>query len=434
MNEASSPTPEPTRKPSWRNRIVLFFVGLAVAAMLLGDVLVVFGEEAATTVATPVPQLASAATVDDGRILVAQQERKKRKTLFDLLFGEEVVQPEQLQTVENPVAITPEAELPPPVPAIEKAPGATRLAVFGDSMATDLGKALERLYAQDPNLVVLARGVGSSGIVRPDFYDWPKTIAEEIGTNSFDIAVILVGINDRQKMRLGDTSYASLSPEWTTEYSARVSGIVQALRTANKPTIWIGLPPMEPPKFGQTMIQLNDIQRLAVFGGGAEFLDIYERFATEEGKYTSRGPDLNGTVVRMRKDDGIHFSTAGADKLAFYLSQSLRTYYRGGGTVGIQVADPLLGTEAQNMVRPPYQGLGQMKLLEIAGTVISLTHAPRRATDLILATGFTDPTEDSGGFDMRQLIDAPVGRADAFWVGKQPVAVEDETAEATARQ
>ena len=424
-------------KHTWRNRIVLFFVALAVAAMLLGDVLVAFGEEPVAAVAAPMVQLSNGATVDDGRILVAQEERRKRRTLFDLLFGEEEPEPEPPRTVEKPVVRKPRADAappPPPKPTIEKSEGATRLAVFGDSMATDIGKALERFYEQDPNLLVLTQGVGSSGIVRTDFFDWPKAIAEEIDKDSFDIAVIAIGINDRQKLRIDGVSYGSLTPEWTVEYSARVSGILQALRTANKPTIWVGLPPMEPPKFGQAMLQLNDVQRLAVFSGGAEFLDIYDRFATEEGKYTSRGPDLNGTVVRMRKDDGIHFSTAGADKLAFYLSQNLRTYYRGGGTVGIQVADPLLGTEAQNMVRPPYQGLGQMKLLEVAGAVISLTHAPRRATDLILATGFSDPTEETGGFDMTQLIDAPVGRADAFWVGKEPVVPEEEVVDAAVLQ
>lgn len=413
---------------SWRNRIVLFFVALAVGAMLLGDMMFAFAEE--RVVAAPVPVMSLEQSVDDGRILVAQQ--RKRKTLFDLLFGEEEKVEEAPPVVEKPVARTPKAELPPPPPAIEKAEGATRLAVFGDSMAVDIGKALERFYAEDPNLAVIPQGVGSSGLVRSDFFDWPKAIADQIAADSFDIAVIIIGINDRQKLNLGGTSYGSLSPEWTVEYSARVSNIVQQLRAANKPTIWVGLPPMEPPKFAQTMLGINEIQRLAVFGGGAEYLDIYERFASEEGKYTSRGPDLNGTVVRMRKDDGIHFNAAGADKLAFFLSQSLRTYYRGGGTVGIAVADPLLGTDAQNMVRPPYQGLGQMKLLEVAGAVISLTHMPRRATDLVMATGFSDVTEESGGFDMLQLIGAPVGRADAFWVGKAPEASEDESVEQQA--
>ena len=395
-----------------QNRFVLFVIGLVVAALVLTDLLPSFAQGREQMEAAPV----SVARQEGGVILVAQAETpaqpKKRKTLMDLLFGND--QQEEAPVVQKPVK-KPKAELPPAKPKVEKAAGATRLAVFGDSMATDLAKALDRFYAEDPNLAILDQAVGDSGIVRVDYFDWPKTIADRIAENSFDIAVIIVGINDRQKMSLNGQSYPSLSPEWVTEYSARVARIVQQLRAANKPTIWVGLPPMEAPKFGQTMIQINEVDRLAAFGGGAEFLDIYEKFATEEGKYTARGPDLNGTTVRMRKDDGIHFSAAGADKLAFYLSQSLRNYYRGGGTVGLAVADPLLGTEAQMMVRPPYQGLGQMKLLEVAGAVISLTHLTRRAADLVTRdTAQVDPT----GFDLTQLIEAPVGRADAFGVGR----------------
>ena len=397
------------------NRFVLWIIGAVVAALVLTDMLPMFVQAREAEQAVP----AITQQADDGSMLVAQQEqpRKKRRTLMDLLFGnDDQQQQEEAPLVEKPVVKKQKkAALPPAKPPVEKATGATRLAVFGDSMANDVGKALERFYAEDPNIAILTQGVADSSFVRPDFFDWPKTINEQIAANSFDIAVILIGINDRQKMRLNGESYPSLSPEWTTEYSVRVSNVVKALRAAGKPTIWIGLPPMEAPKFGKAMIQVNEIQRLAAFSGGAEFLDIYERFATEDGGYTSRGPDLNGNQVRMRKDDGIHFSAAGADKLAFYLSQSLKNYYRGGGTVGIEVADPLLGTDAQLMVRPPYQGLGQMKLLEVAGAVISLTHTPRRATDLVTAD-MADAT--SVGFDLTQMIDAPVGRADAFGVGR----------------
>jgi uncharacterized protein len=192
---------------------------------------------------------------------------------------------------------------------------------------------------------------------------------------------------------------------------------VTQLRNAGKPVIWVGLPPMEQPSYGKAISQISEIQKLAAFSGGAEFLDIHERFLSDEGKYSSFGPDLNGNRVRMRKDDGIHLSTAGADKVAFYLSQPLKLYYRGGGGVGIEVADPLSGTDAQLMMRPPYQGLGQIRLLEVAGAVISLTHAQRRAIDLVTAET-ADLT--SAGFDMSLLIDAPVGRVDAFGVGKLP--------------
>lgn len=402
------------------NRFVLWMVGLVVAALVLTDMLPMFAQ--AREAVSAVPAIVQPAG-DDGRVLLAQltrdtaPPRQKRRTLMDLLFGDEQqVQRERAPVVDKPVVKKQKkANLPPPKPKVDKALGATRLAVFGDSMATDVGQALERFYAEDPNIVILTQGVGSSSFVRPDFFDWPKAINDAIAANSFDLAVIMIGINDRQKMRLNGELYGSLTPEWTAEYSTRVTGVVKALRAASKPTIWVGLPPMEAPKFAKAMIQVNEIQRLAAFGGGAEFLDIYERFATDEGGYTARGPDLNGNQVRMRNDDGIHFSSAGVDKLAFYLSQALKNYYRGGGTVGIEVADPLLGTDAQLMMRPPYQGLGQMKLLEVAGAVISLTHMPRRATDLVTAN-MAEATPV--GFDLTQMIEAPAGRADAFGVGK----------------
>lgn len=410
-------------------KIGIVIMALAAAAMVLADMLPMFAE------AAEFRPVSSVAAASNGVILLAQADDqaqpkpKKRKTLLELLFGgdddkQDAADQADQKTVAKPKNTTP---APPPPPKIPKAENATRVAVFGDSLAEDVGRGLDRFYSEDPNLTVIIESQGNSGLVRPDYFDWQQKIADEIATNSFDIAVVVIGVNDRQTMNLETGSFKSLTPEWSAEYSARVTRIVQELRAANKPTIWVGLPPMQAPKFGLAMIQVNEIQRLAAFGGGAEFLDIYDKFADEEGKYATRGPDLNGNVIRMRKDDGIHFSTGGADKLAFYLSQSLRTYYRGGGAVGLAVVDPLEGTEAQAMLRPPYQGLGQMKLLEVAGAVISLTHAPRRAAELVTPA---TAGETGTGFDMAQMVDAPVGRADAFWVGKVPVVAEKPAAAA----
>ena len=177
--------------------------------------------------------------------------------------------------------------------------------------------------------------------------------------------------------------------------------------------------------YSNAMGQVSSIQRLAVFSVGGEFVDIYDRFLGEDGKYSSFGPDLNGNRVRMRKEDGIHFSAAGADKLAFYLSQSIKLYYRGGGAVGIEVADALAGTDAALMVRPPYQGLGQTRLLEVAGAVIPLSRAPKRAIELVSAAPAA-PIADA--FDMMLMVEAPIGRADAFGVGKVPVVETDPAA------
>ena len=280
---------------------------------------------------------------------------------------------------------------------------------------------------------MIKKGFSNSGFVRNDYFDWDAAIDEQIAADSFDLAVVMIGINDRQELSVNGETVRSLTDPWNAAYQARITSFLNKLRAARKPVIWVGLPPMSKTEYSAAIGQISNIQRLASFSGGAEFVDIYERFLGEDGKYSSHGPDVNGQNARMRKDDGIHFSTAGSDKLAFYLSQSIRTFYRGGG-VSVAVVDPLLGTDAAAMLRPPYQGLGQMKLLEVAGAVISLTHSPKRAAELVTASSVAATPEDMDpvGFDLTQLIDAPVGRADAFGVGVTPV--PDEVAAAAGQQ
>jgi hypothetical protein len=235
----------------------------------------------------------------------------------------------------------------------------------------------------------------------------------------------MIGINDRQQIDINGESYNSLTPQWTTTYQARLTDFLGKLRAARKPVIWVGLPPMSKTEYSAAISQISNIQRLASFSGGAEFLDIYERFLGEDGKYSSHGPDVNGQNARMRKDDGIHFSSAGSDKLAFYLSQAIQSFYRGGG-VTMAVADPLLGTEGAAMLRPPYQGLGQIRLLEVAGAVIPISRVPQRATDLVTAVNVPAA---GAPFTLEQLVSAPIGRVDAFGVGFDPEAepVENES-------
>jgi len=369
------------------------------------------------------PAFAQAATGE--RVLVAQQTETKRRTLFDLLFGSEPqpAPPPIQRTQPRPSAApAPQASLPPPKPVIDKAPDATRLAVFGDSLAIDLSRALERFYADDPNLIVLGQGISSSGFVRDDYFDWNDALAKQIAADSFDIAVLIIGVNDRQEIRSNGQTYPALSDGWVSAYQARLNQFLAQLRAARKPVIWLGLPPMSRSEYSTAISQISALHKMAAFSGGAEFLDIYDRFVGEDGRYSAYGPDVNGANALMRKDDGIHFSNAGSDKLAFYISQAIRGFYRGGG-ISLAIADPLSGTDSATMLRPPYQGLGQIRLLEVAGAVTPLSRAPQRADDLLLAN---EPQASGPGFTLDELMRAPEGRVDAFGVGFDPSARADQ--------
>ena len=347
------------------------------------------------------------ASFSQERIEVAQQ---KKVTLWDMLFG-----PSEGKKKPSSGS-TPSASLPPVVEAIEKSSKATRLMVFGDSLAVDLAKAMKRFYAEDPNLVIVGQGVGSSGFVRDDFFDWNGALADVIAKDAFDIGVVIMGINDRQNLSVDGKSAKPLTDEWKIAYSARLNAFLQQFRAAGKPVIWVGLPPMAAPKYSAAMTQISSLQRLAAFSGGAEFVDIYERFTGEDGGFSQTGPDLNGQTLVMRKGDGIHFSSAGSDKLVFYINQSLKLFYR-AGTISISVVDPLEGTDAQNLLRLPLQGLGQIRLLEVAGAIIPLSANSPRAGELFLSN---EVSALPSGFEMTQLVTAPVGRVDAFGVGVEP--------------
>ena len=87
--------------------------------------------------------------------------------------------------------------LPQPAAAAfrEPAPGAgpgRSVLVAGDSLSIFLAEALRPLLAGRPGTVFTARGKVSSGLARPDFFDWEETMRQLAGSTRPDAVVIML--------------------------------------------------------------------------------------------------------------------------------------------------------------------------------------------------------------------------------------------------
>ncbi|WP_085025626.1 DUF459 domain-containing protein [Ensifer aridi] len=214
---------------------------------------------------------------------------------------------------------------PPPAPVVvEKSPDAKKVLVIGDFVADSLGDGLEVAFEMTPGIAVETRANGSSGLVRNDYFDWPKVLPDYIAELKPSVIVISLGANDRQGMRTGDVKEKFRTDLWTEEYRKRVNAFATLARKDNLPVLWVGMPPFQSTAMTADMVTFNGIYREEVEKVGGQFIDIWDGFVDEEGKFVLTGSDINGQQVRLRGSDGINLTKAGKRKLAFYVEKDIR--------------------------------------------------------------------------------------------------------------
>jgi hypothetical protein len=198
--------------------------------------------------------------------------------------------------------------------------------VLGDSLGTLLGQGLTEAFADRSGVAIKIKGSDNSGLVRDDYFNWPKTVHDLLASDTkINIAVMMVGINDSSKsLRIDNVNYEPGSPKWVEAYSARIAEISQAFREKHIPLIWVGLPIAKDNKLTADFLTFNDLYRTQAEKAGATYIDIWEAFENDSGQYDPFGPDVNGQTVRIRTADGVNFTKAGARKLAHFVEANIR--------------------------------------------------------------------------------------------------------------
>src|SRR5262252_7182410 len=364
---------------------------------------------------------------------------------------------------------------PPPKKAEVKdeQPGpTTSIVVMGDDMADWLGYGLEDVFSDTPEVRVVRQNKLNSGLLHYDAkgdLDWWHVARDTLAQEKVDYVVMMLGLGDRQAIRVKDLAKEAdtrttdqqakdqaakdrpakdeaekkdgqkpattdengtpaaqrnkktaapaefRSEEWEKIYSRRIDDTIAALKSKGVPVIWVGLPPLRGSSSSSDAAYLNELYRVRAERAGIKYVDVWDGFVDEAGKYSNYGPDYEGQVRRLRLNDGVFFTKAGAIKLARYVEQELSRYMSNR----LPVALPSGSLEAAPSDSKPTERPRM-------GPVISLT-GPQKDKDsdsdnLLGVPGSSPALGDAIATKVLakgETVAAPPGRADNFvWLNR----------------
>lgn len=202
-----------------------------------------------------------------------------------------------------------------PRPITEEKP--LRLYVAGDSMDQVFGSSLVNL-AEETGLVKGKNDYHvSSGLSRPDFYDWPQRLVDQIVDFRPDAAAVLFGANDGQDVFYEGKVLKVGAKAWQEVYATRVGEAMDILTKGGRRVYWVGNPIMKDFKYRERIAMMNHIYEAeAKKHPGVTFVSTWQALSNEKGSYAESLKDENGDLVLMRAPDGIHLSRAGGDRMA----------------------------------------------------------------------------------------------------------------------
>ncbi len=210
---------------------------------------------------------------------------------------------------------------PTPPKQLVRTPDATaplRVWVGGDSMSKILGEALVRQASETGVMTPAQESQLSSGLTRPDFFDWPGEFNRLVTSDAADVYVVMFGANDSQGIKTpsGDI-YQPDDEGWAVEYRRRVAGVMDLLKRDGRMVLWVGQPIMRSEEFSTRMAELNVIyQEEAAKRYWVRFVDLWPLFTTAGGGYDAYVVDDDGEVKLMRHPDGVHLVREGGEKAA----------------------------------------------------------------------------------------------------------------------
>lgn len=192
-----------------------------------------------------------------------------------------------------------------------------RLYIAGDSMDQVFGSSLVNL-SEATGLVKAKNDYKvSSGLSRPDFFDWPQRMVDQIVDYKPDAVAVLFGANDGQDVYYEGKVLKVGTKAWQEVYARRVGEAMDILTKGGRRVYWVGQPIMKDFGYRERIAMMNHIYEAeAQKHPGVKFVSTWKLLSNEKGSYAEYLKDEGGDSILMRAPDGIHLTRAGGDRMA----------------------------------------------------------------------------------------------------------------------
>ena len=203
--------------------------------------------------------------------------------------------------------------------------------------------------------------------------------------------------------------YEFRDDHWVELYGKKIEELANVLKAKGVPVLWVGLPAIRGPKGTADMLFLDSLYREGAAKAGITYVDVWDGFVDEAGRFLQKGPDFEGQIRQLRSGDGVYFTKPGARKLAHYVEREITRLLAGRSGPIAMPSEPATPDTSAEPGKPAPRPL--------AGPIVPLV-AASISTDQLLGGPGTRPASVDA-LAAKTLVKgeplaAPAGRADDY--------------------
>lgn len=201
-----------------------------------------------------------------------------------------------------------------------------RVYVAGDSFIDWVGYDLADYGKKDGYITTRLDSKISSGLARPDYFDWPARITQAMAGDPHPEAVVFfAGANDYTDLRVDSGTLTRGTPEWSAEYRKRAAEVMDIVGRGGAQLYWIGQPIMRDKARSKVAADINAaVTAEAAKRPWVHFIDTWSMFTDASGNYAAFLPGPDGELVQVRQNEGVHLTRTGTTWVSEAVYKAIR--------------------------------------------------------------------------------------------------------------